>query len=37
LLAQLSKGQTVESTIRCDKYNVDEDGGVDSGRKGDSK
>jgi len=37
LLAQLSKGQTVESTIQCDKYNVDEDGSVDAGRKGDSK
>jgi len=37
LLAQLSKGQTVGSTIRCDKYNVDEDGGVDAGGKDNSK
>jgi len=36
LLAQLSKGQTVGScTIRCDKYNVDDDGGVDAGGKDD--
>jgi len=38
LLAQLSKGQTVGScTIRCDEYNVDDDGGVDAGGKDDSK
>jgi len=36
LLAQLSKGKTVGSTIRCDKYNVDEDGGEeDAGGKDD--
>jgi len=37
LLAQLSKGQTVGSTIRHDKYNVDKDGGVNAGGKDDSK
>jgi len=37
LLAQLLKGQTVGSTIRRNKYNVDDDGGVDAGGKDDSK
>jgi len=37
LLAQLSKGQTVGSyTIRCEEYDVDEDGGdEDAGGKDD--
>jgi len=37
MLAQLSKGQTVGSTIQCDRYTVDKDGGVDAGHKDDSK
>jgi len=39
LLAQLSKGQTVGScTIRCDDYDVSEDGGEeDASGKEDSK
>jgi len=38
LLAQLSEGHTVGScTIRCDEYDVNEDGGEDAGGMDDSK